>query len=496
MQNILGDAMANYNHDRVNWCYTYMAKMRENVLNKFDAISAHTLEYIENHTKIPPEEMEKLKNTIGGRKNESNIRQEFFIVNTTRDFRLGIYGNVAGKAQLHKYVEFGGVACKTPRQYGSQQLIIRAIWTSYDDVTVRTGTYYPDIVVGGVVDFRLYQYAEGSRQAMKWTVRNVFSIDDRLKNIPYPDPSSQIQPDPITIQFILPEYVFVTENDDIKVGVWDEKEKVWSTQEIDDLQLDKSTRKLDFTTRKLAQMAFLQSRCTDYPYKRWKLRCIENQKAVLDIETKRGILLNFEIGPEYLMLTVDANSEGEQIEGIEVFPELKHLKNQKFSPGYLLLELSKCGIHLLPRDEDAQLGEIRLKEFGAEERAIQDLSTAVRSFAFRSCRWNQSIEPDNIVLKVRENLEFDREFFEDHEPDWRYLMWWPNKCSFVRCSDLDETPDVRISQGHETHAILSLALQNGHVSAEAFERSQQYSYIDFIDTLKKTLRLTRVLSFT
>ena len=119
MQNILGDAMANYNHDRVNWCYTYMAKMRENVLNKFDAISAHTLEYIENHTKIPPEEMEKLKNTIGGRKNESNIRQEFFIVNTTRDFRLGIYGNVAGKAQLHKYVEFGGVACKTPRQYGS-----------------------------------------------------------------------------------------------------------------------------------------------------------------------------------------------------------------------------------------------------------------------------------------------------------------------------------------------------------------------------------------
>jgi len=42
--------------------------------------------------------MEKLKNTLGGRKNESNIRQEFFLVNTTRDLKLGIYGNVAGKA--------------------------------------------------------------------------------------------------------------------------------------------------------------------------------------------------------------------------------------------------------------------------------------------------------------------------------------------------------------------------------------------------------------
>lgn len=111
----MGEALANYNYEKVEWCYNYMAQMREIVLHKFDGISAHTLEYIENHIKIPPEEMEKMKNTIGGRKNESNIRQEFFIVQTTPDFRLGIYGNVAGKAQLHKYVEFGGVGCKTPR---------------------------------------------------------------------------------------------------------------------------------------------------------------------------------------------------------------------------------------------------------------------------------------------------------------------------------------------------------------------------------------------
>jgi poly-D-alanine transfer protein DltD len=116
MQNILGEALANYNHDRVAWCQNYMIQMREIVLYKFDAISAHTLEYIEKHIKISPEEMEreKLKKLVSN-KNESNIRQEFFLVHTTKDLRLGVYGNVAGKAQLHKYVEFGGVACKTPR---------------------------------------------------------------------------------------------------------------------------------------------------------------------------------------------------------------------------------------------------------------------------------------------------------------------------------------------------------------------------------------------
>ena len=94
---------------------------------------------------------------------------------------------------------------------------------------------------------------------IEWTIRNVYSVQDRLKNIPYPDPTTQIQADPISIIYILPESVFITQNsnEDIKVGVWDEKEQVWSTDLIDDYQLDTSSRKLEFTTRKLAQMAFL-----------------------------------------------------------------------------------------------------------------------------------------------------------------------------------------------------------------------------------------------
>ena len=146
--------------------------------------------------------------------------------------------------------------------------------------------------------------------------------------------------------------MFITagEDNNIRVGVWDENEKIWSTEEIDDLKLDTSTRVLEFTTKRLAQMAFLQSRCTDYPYRRWKLRAIENQKAILDIETKRGLQLTFEIGPEYLKFVVE---DSESIEGAEQFNQLKHIKNKALSPGYLLLELSKCGIHLMPRNEDA-----------------------------------------------------------------------------------------------------------------------------------------------
>ena len=119
----------------------------------------------------------------------------------------------------------------------------------------------------------------------------------------------------------------------------------------------------------------------------------------------------------------------------------------------------------------------------------------MRSYAFRSCRWNTTIDAENICIKIRENLEFDREFFEDHEPDWRYTMFWPNKCAFVRVSDLAESPDTRLAAGHETHSLYVQTLP-GHCTDEAYERCQQFSYIDFIDTIKKTLRLTRILSFT
>lgn len=56
------------------------------------------------------------------------------------------------------------------------------------------------------------------------------------------------------------------------------------------------------------------------------------------------------------------------------FKELSHIVNKEFSAGMLLKELSKCGIHLLPEDDDAARGEIHLKDKAAEERAINDIA--------------------------------------------------------------------------------------------------------------------------
>ena len=97
------------------------------------------------------------------------------------------------------------------------------------------------------------------------------------------------------------------------------------------------------------------------------------------------------------------------------------------------------------------------------------MATSIRALAIRSSKWNKSIDAENIVLKIRDNLEYDREFYEDHEPDWKYCMWWPNKVAFVNVSDGQDHCENTIKAGHETHAILNIAIQ-GYLQDEVLER--------------------------
>jgi len=67
--------------------------------------------------------------------------------------------------------------------------------------------------------------------------------------------------------------VFTTENDEPKVGVWDEVQNCWSVDYIEGLEFDRVKRELEFSTRKFGPIAYLQSKVTDLPFDSWYLRC-------------------------------------------------------------------------------------------------------------------------------------------------------------------------------------------------------------------------------
>lgn len=337
-----------------------------------------------------------------------------------------------------------------------------------------------------MLNIEVFSFPEQPRKHRSWAIRNIQDVGDMLKLRQYPDPAANNQNvDAISVKFTIPSYVFIDESrENIEVGWWDADNQVWQLDDFNDMKINKTTHQVSFQTARLAPFAYLQSRCTDYPYESWKLRCIEPEVALLDVQGKR-ISLTFEIGADYVQLIERDDAE------------LKHIVNVKMSPGMVLRHLSRCGIHLLPDDRDFKLAGIEHKDPDAEERAIWDIVCCINAYAFRSAKWNKAARTkDNVVVKIRENLEYDREFFEDYEPDWRYMMWWANKCSFVNCSDLDEDYDkpTLIPDDKETHALMGLALV-GNATDEAYERCHSYHRIRFMHTLKKFLRLLRLLSF-
>ena len=92
---------------------------------------------------------------------------------------------------------------------------------------------------------------------------------------------------------------------------------------------------------------------------------------------------------------------------------LEKIVDIEMSPAELLNKLYQCGINLLPRDSDFELAEMAEKNQGVEDKAIEEVCLAARSFFIRSSKWSTTLPSDQIMVKIKENMEYDREFAED-----------------------------------------------------------------------------------
>jgi hypothetical protein len=81
----------------------------------------------------------------------------------------------------------------------------------------------------------------------------------------------------------------------------------------------------------------------------------------------------------------------------------------------LLFELRNCGILLYPFDEDIINTGYHIKNHDAQDRAIQDIVMACRSYAIKSHKMNPIMSKDIIVAKFKPNIDYDLYFFDDEE---------------------------------------------------------------------------------
>ena len=483
----LGDAMeTNTEHKRL-WCMNYVQNLRNLARRKLQEITAHVVQHCDEHLlKIPDPVAMGATKIMKASSNEPIKVSDVYLQGCKEDIKLGIWINHENLGYKTKPMDFNdlGLQAELPKTYIDDPVIMRVIWTSYNGIS--GDLEGPDLVIGGVYEAALFNFPKMPKKVKKWLMRPLSSDEELLMPKPYPPSEGQNDTSkPLHMVYSLPPYVYVPPDTPKKICWWDDNNSAWTNRDVEIESIDAEKKTIRFLIKKLAPMALLISRTTDYPYNSWYIRCVSPEKnmVVLDIEGKR-MPFKFVVTPGRMEF-VDKRG----------LPELAHLRGRQLPPGVLLLELSKCGVHLLPENRDYADAGLSAKQRESEERANIDIAMTITTCAFRSSKWNRQVTPDIVCARIRENLEFDEFFAEDEEIDWRALAWHSNKVSFVNLKESASGPDTKIPEGHSTHILLELALK-GHITPQAEESLQEPKQLHLLETVKRVLRLFHLLSFT
>lgn len=108
MQDICGEAMSTNKLDKLNWCNNYIDELRKIELRKYDEITAHIFEYMEQHCKRSAEEIAQIKADQRGRtgKGDLTLKEYVQLTEWRKDLLFGIWANVQSKNMMHEGVSF------------------------------------------------------------------------------------------------------------------------------------------------------------------------------------------------------------------------------------------------------------------------------------------------------------------------------------------------------------------------------------------------------
>ena len=91
-------------------------------------------------------------------------------------------------------------------------------------------------------------------------MRPILTVQQRLRNIPFPDPNSHVASDiGVEIKFSLGKTIYMSEDTtEVKIAIWEQEEGQWSHDHTGEVAaFNFATREIKFTTLKFAPIAML-----------------------------------------------------------------------------------------------------------------------------------------------------------------------------------------------------------------------------------------------
>ncbi|GLE10190.1 hypothetical protein PINS_up022215 [Pythium insidiosum] len=345
-------------------CAVFIDKIQHMIDEKIDFAMAHILQYADEYT-------------------DSNSRSEVKMVSASNWVKLGLWINLLAKGSRNKRIDFTelGISVDLPKAAIMQSLALRVTFLPFDALSEHNPQNF-DFALGGVLTLDLLAIPAPPRRARGWVMREVADAADRIKKLHYPLEgmvASAALPVKVSVQ--LPSHVIYAATP--RVGWWDPHTQTWEEDGITEINLNRDTHVLSFSTMHVTHLAVLQQRDLNYHKYLWSLKMSTKvtNKAYLQLKTEHFEEIRFEITDSGCRLVAPD------------LPQLRSVLGSVLPPGELLVRLADSGIALCPGvDDDMRFGYTpKLKSL--EDRVIQEVVSVVS--AFKICIGNLALESPN-----------------------------------------------------------------------------------------------------
>jgi len=152
--------------------------------------------------------------------------------------------------------------------------------------------YSPYISISGIFFIDHLIYPQKSQNARTWETREVVGNKYKYAMLDNKDTSFINANLKIQFQIDLADCVYLKDLDNVIIGRYEDESGRWSMHNIDMPKFFKEKKYVQFYCNELANFSILLERRIFFPYKSWYLRCIDENTAVLDLESKK-IFIHF-----------------------------------------------------------------------------------------------------------------------------------------------------------------------------------------------------------
>lgn len=285
------EGRATHNLKLLNYAYDALEEIKNIELYKIENLTKYLVEvnnlikaknFEHTHKQIIEELNKRTKNRDG---DEIDISIDWS--NKAGNIKLGFWINSNFDSKYRetssKFTYINSQIISFPKTLIQNASIVRCFYCKNDLREFQKNEFCPYISISGIFFIDQILYPQRISSIRNWEIKEV--IGNKYKLLQENKENALLQTIKIRYKIELNKNVFIKNLDHILIGKYHEESSNWTFDNIDNVEFNKENKSVYFYLNELIPYSILLERKIFFPYKSWYLRCLNENTAVLEVDS-------------------------------------------------------------------------------------------------------------------------------------------------------------------------------------------------------------------